>query len=398
MPGEHPELTRSQERLAIGALSLAMFVVAVNINLVGAMMRFIVEDPGYAALGKTAAEGRASQLLWATSGAAFVSSLLMGPVVDRIGRWLPMVVGGALFAVAMAAHAVAADHVQLLAARVVSGFGGGLVFMSGSAAVADLVPYQRRGAAMGLFSLGMFLAMPLGLPIGVAIAKSGAEAWRFSFAWLAVPGLLAIPGFWLCPKGLGKSAYKVTQIQVMRQPHVTPALLSVMLYTGAFFTAVQFAPSWLDDSGLVPKESQAFLWVVLGFTAAAGSLILPRLSDRVGKRNMVLFTSAAVAVCLLLLARVETMAGLWVVGLALTLLAAARTPSLQALMSEIVEPRMRGTLMGLRAAAVNLGAFAFAAAGSEVFRHQGYAALLYCGAGAVVVAYFLVRLFVKVNL
>lgn len=398
MEVQHPELPRSRERLAIGALSLAVFVVAVNINLVGAMLQFVVEDPAYAVLGKTAARGQASQLLWATSGAAFVSSLLMGPVVDRVGRRLPMVVGGVLFTVAMASHAFVEDHAALIAVRVASGFGGGLIFMSASAAVADLVPYQRRGAAMGLFSLGMFLATPVGLPVAVWIARTGDEAWRMAFAWLALPGVLSIAGFWLCPKELGKSSHRVTQVEVLRQPYVMAAMLSVMLYTGAFFTAVQFAPSWLDESGLVAKEDQATLWVVLGLSAAAGSLLLPRLADRVGKRSMVLFTSAGVAVCLLLLARVETIAGLWVVGLSMTMLAAARTPSLQALMSEIVEPRMRGTLMGLRAAAVNLGAFAFAAAGSEVFRHQGYDALLYCGAGAVVVAYFLVRLFVKVNL
>src|SRR5262245_59984518 len=119
----------------------------------------------YAALGTLAAKGRISQLLWATSGAAFAASLLMGHMVDRVGRRLPMIVGGALFTVAMAAHGVVADHAQLLAARVASGFGGGLIFMSASAAVADLVPYERRGAAMGVFSLGMFLATPLGLPV-----------------------------------------------------------------------------------------------------------------------------------------------------------------------------------------------------------------------------------------
>lgn len=398
MTSEPPILSRSRERLAIGALSLAVFVVAVNVNLVGPMLPFAEEDPLYSSLGREAAQARINQLLWITSGAAFLASLLMGPLVDRVGRRLPMVVGGVMMVLAMASHLVAVDHLQLLIARFVAGFGGGLVFMSASAAVADLVPYGRRGAAMGVFSLGLFLATPLGLPVAVWIAKAGGDAWRFAFAWLALPGVLALAGFWLCPRGLGKTEHRVTQLQVLREPFVLPAMLSVMLYTGAFFTTVQFAARWLDDSGLLAKEDQAMVWIVLGLSAAAGSLVLPRLGDRIGKRNMVLLTTAAAAVCLLLLSRVETMMGLWIVGMLLTLLAAARTPSLQALMSEIVEPRMRGTLMGLRAAAVNLGAFAFAAAGGEIYRLHGYDALLYLGTAAIVAAYFLVRVFVRVNL
>ena len=54
--------------------------------------------------------------------------------------------------------------------------------------------------------------------------------------------------------------------------------------------------------------------------------------------------------------------------------------------------------MRLRAASVNLGAFAFAAAGGEVYRLYGYDALLYLATAAIVAAYLLVRFFVKVNL
>ena len=190
----------------------------------------------------------------------------------------------------------------------------------------------------------------------------------------------------------------MTQVEVMRQPHVLPALLSVLFYTGAFFTTVQFAPSWLDESGILPKEQQVLLWLVLGLATAVGALVLPRIADRVGKRNVVLITSAGVAVCLAVLGRVESMLGLWSVGMPLAMLAAARTPALQALMSELVEQRMRGTLMGLRAAAVNIGGFVFAGLGGMVYGDFGFHALALGAAGAIVVSYLLVRWFVVVRL
>lgn len=392
-------LTPAQERLAIGSLALAAFVVAVNINLVGALMPFLVADPLYAALGEVGATKSAGSLLWTTSVAAAVASVLLGPMVDRVGRRGPMLVGGTLLVLAMAAHLVASSHLQLLCLRAASGFGGGLVFLAASAAVADLVPYGRRAAAMGVFSMGMFLALPLGPAIALWIASAGPESWRVAFGWLAVPGVLALVGFVrFLPAGLGRSDQIVSPAQVLRSPFVLPALLSVLLYTGAFFTAVQLAPSWLDRSGILAKERQAFLWIVLGVSTAAGSVVLPRLADRWGKRVVVLATSGGVGLCLVLLRRVDSLAGLWMVGIPLTLLAAARTPSLQALMSEIVASHQRGTLMGLRAVAVNVGNAAFFAAATSIYAERDYASVLLVCVGGVVAAYLLVSWFVRVKL
>jgi predicted MFS family arabinose efflux permease len=398
MPVTAVTLSRTRENVVIGALSLAAFAVAVNVNLVGAMMPFLREDPLYAPLGAAATE-RVSQLLWVTNAAATVAALLVGPFVDRFGRLVPTLIGGALFLLAMVTHVYADSHALLTFARVLSGLGGGFVYTAASTAVADLVPYERRGAAMGLFSLGLFLAIPVGLPAALWIAGSGAAGWRFAFGWLALPSVLAIAAFAsLVPPGLRRGHRRVRHFEVLRQPHVVPALLSVMLYTGAFFTAVQFVPSWLDGSGVLPKSEHEAMWIVVGIGTAAGSLLLPRLADQLGKRVMVLATSAGVGLGMLALAHVGGLVGLCVVGIPLTLLAAARSPSLAALMSEIVDPRMRGTLMGMQAVAVNLGNFVFTSSGSKIYAELGYPALLYCGAGAIFLAFALVLAFVKVDL
>ncbi|MEM7204132.1 MAG: MFS transporter [Planctomycetota bacterium] len=387
-------LSRSQERLAVLALAFGVFVVAVNVNLVGALVPYLREDGMYR--GMSGLEGHFGLLLGAANGASALAALLLGPSIDRYGRRGPMLLGGVLLVAGIVAHLFAVSPGQLLLVRGVSGFGGGLVFASASAAVADLVPYERRAAAMGIFSAGLFLATPVGLPLGLAIAERAPEGWRTAFGWLALPSLLAVVGFArFLPAGLGRAEGRVNQWQVLRQPGVFPALLSVALYTGGFFTAVQFAPDWLDRSGLMPKEDQKLLWIFLGLSTAVGSLILPRFADRLGKRPVVLFATAGVAICFLLLARATSTMGLLAVGLPVTMLAALRSPALQALMSDIVEARHRGTLMGLRAAAVNVGGSLCAFGGGKVVEVHGYRALLYAGALILVASYFLVRYFVK---
>ena len=112
-----------------------------------------------------------------------------------------------------------------------------------------------------------------------------------------------------------------------------------------------------------------------------------------GKKRFVLITTMAMAITLLLLARVDSTTSLIAVGIPLALISAARTGPLQALMSEIVPGHMRGTLMGLRSAGMQIGISLFGVASGTLYYEAGFSAVLYLAAGAVVVSYFLIRLF-----
>jgi predicted MFS family arabinose efflux permease len=278
--------------------------------------------------------------------------------------------------------------------RAVSGFAAGIVFTSSSAAIADLVPYQRRGAAMGLLTASIFLAIPIGMPAAVALADAG--NWRGIFVVQVATGIASFVSMARAlPAGLGRGGAAVSQWRVLREPMIAPALLSVLLYTGAFFAAVQFVGTWLDAGGILPRARQGYLWVGLGLASAAGSAVLGGVADKVGKRRFVLVTTAAMAICFLLLARASGVVGLVALGLPIAVISASRSAALLALISELVEPRMRGTLMGIRAAAVNLGMGAFASVGGLVYEAYGYERFLQVGAAVMAIAYLLVRAFVR---
>ena len=91
-----------------------------------------------------------------------------------------MFFGMLVFTLASFGHAmVAGDYQLLVACRAVAGFAGGVVYASASAAVADLIPYERRGRAMGVFTAGMFLGISAGLPLGVVLADAGHWPWIY---------------------------------------------------------------------------------------------------------------------------------------------------------------------------------------------------------------------------
>ncbi|MCA8956568.1 MAG: MFS transporter [Planctomycetes bacterium] len=381
-PAQRP-LTPLAERLAILALASAAFAMTLNANVLAALLPYLEADSAFA--------GHDLKILVGAAGlAGAVGAVLLGPAVDAFGRRTPMTVGMLLFTLASLWHVLAAgSFAQILAARALAGFAAGVTYTSASAAVADLVAYERRGAAMGVFTAGMFLAVPVGLPLAGLFARLG--HWSHIFVVQAGVGVLAMLAIrMLIPRDLGRSRYSLDNLRMLGTVDVIACLGSVVLYVGAFFTSVQFAGAWLDRSGLLPKKEQGMLWVVLGLCMAVGSLALARLSDRFGKRTWTNLTCVGVAAFLLLLTRVDDLAGLWAVGLPLAIVAAARTGPFQALISELVPTEARGTLMGVRAAAVNLGTGVF-----PMLAPKDYHDALYVASAAVFVAFLLVLLLVR---
>lgn len=381
------DLTRSQELLVIGALALAAFAMNLNVQVMAALNPFLRDQ--------LALTGNQLGYLVAAAGlGGAAGSLALGPMMDRIGRRGPMIWGLLLFSIISAGHYFATSFVQLLVLRVMAGAAVGVAYSAASAAVADIVPYERRSTAMGLFSFGMLLALPLGLPAAVAFASAG--NWQGIFAVQAGVGMLAmILALVLLPRHLGRSEQRVSHLQVLRQPMAAPALLAVMVYVGAFFTTIQFVGVWLHEEGILAREDQTGLWIGLGLGSALGSLLLAPIGDRIGKRNFVLITTLLMAIMLLLLGQVGSMSSLVAVGLPMALISAARTGPLQALMSEIVPSQMRGTLMGLRSAGMQIGVMVFGFVGGGVYQDSGFPALLFLASGAILVSYFLIRVFLR---
>lgn len=379
-------LTRAQERLAVAALALAAFALNLNTNVLGALQPFL----------PAAVLPTATSFSWLVSGAAWGSAagaLLVGPLADRVGRRAPLLWGTASFVVLSALHGVVSGFTALLALRVLSGVAVGVAYASASAIAAGLSPYERRGRTLGVFTAGMFLAIPVGLPIANWLAQSG--HWPVIFlvqAAFAAIGLLcalaAVPddrgaGVWIAPWNM------------LARPPVLATLVAVMLHVGSFFTTVQLATGWLDRTGLVRKADQGWLWIVLGFASALGSFALGRLSDRFGKRNFVLASSIVLLLCFGLIDERLDRGWFLALGLLLAVTAAARTGPLQALTSGLVPSYELGTLMGVRAFAMQAGVGSFALVAGGLEAGHGFGAVLLAAAACQAFVYLAIRFGVR---
>jgi MFS family permease len=123
-------------------------------------------------------------------GAFSVAALLLRPVVgwasDRAGRRPLMLFGGGLTVVALLLHLVATTLPLFIVARSVFGVAEAFFFVSAVAAVTDLAPPERRGEAINIASLAVYLGLAFGPFLGEAILGAA----DYTAVWIAA-GLMA---------------------------------------------------------------------------------------------------------------------------------------------------------------------------------------------------------------
>ena len=210
------------------------------------------------------------------NGVVLLFTVLTQPVIPALLRrfgWGPVLATGVgLMGTPSLAHLLTDALAPTLALSAVRGLGFGVLTVTGSAAVAELVDPRRRGAAVGAYGLAIALPLVAVLPVAPWLAEEVSFAVVFGLG--ALP-LLGIPG----APALGRHFHQRAASEPAATPSstsvVAPAgrlrgiaplippmllLLGITLPGGAVLT---FAPQLVDDPGLV-----VLLLVALNATAA----------------------------------------------------------------------------------------------------------------------------------
>ncbi|MCY7402547.1 MAG: MFS transporter [Nocardioides sp.] len=112
----------------------------------------------------------------AVNGVLMLFTVLMQPVVPRlIRRWgwgTVMAAGVALLGLPSLAHLLSDGLLPTLALAAVRGLGFGILTVTGSAAIAELVPPERRGRAIGVYGLAIAAPQLVLLPLAPWVAQT----------------------------------------------------------------------------------------------------------------------------------------------------------------------------------------------------------------------------------
>src|SRR3989441_2310570 len=162
---------RFQWTVALVLFGVLFFGVS-DTQLVAPLLPLIAMD-----LGIT--PGHAGIIVTTYSLAAAAFALFVGPLSDRVGRKRVLVSGLALFTLASFFTYHVSTFNALVILRAMTGLAAGTLSTSALSFAGDYYPYEQRGRAMGILSMGYFVAFVVGVPAGALAASRLGWHWVF---------------------------------------------------------------------------------------------------------------------------------------------------------------------------------------------------------------------------
>lgn len=331
-------------------LSLNFGFVLFDRNASNFLMPFIQPDLGLTNTQVGLISGALS-LTWSCA------ALGIGAVSDRTGSRKGLLILATLaFSICSFGSGLATSFAMLVAARLLMGVAeGGIMPISQSLIASDVDP-RHRGLAMGVAQgLGSSLLGSFVAPV-MLVAFAEAFGWRHAFFLAGVPGLaMALLIAWIvrrpvaAPVARDKRAFSVSEFrQVLRDRNVLLCSIQSVLLVSYLVVCWAFMPLYLTQVRGYDASTMGWLMGSLGISATVASTAIPALSDRIGRRGLMIL-APLIAVVLPLGALYFSgptwmLAGIFVIGWLVTgvfPLFMATVPS------ESVDPRHIASALGI---------------------------------------------------
>lgn len=283
-------LSRGGEIAVLLILSLVNGVVALDRLAVNFLSPYIIRDLG---LNNT----QLGLLSSALSGAIAVSGLLVSAWADRTGRHKSVLIWVMVaFSLLSGGAGVATGFATLFVARLLLGVTEGPLVPLAQTMMGAASHPGRRGFNMGAMQItGAFL---IGAMLGPVITVYFAEriGWQHTFFLTALPGLISallVALFVRLPAAPVVDAEHAAEpapsiFALLRSRNLVLCMALAALFTGWLTIQNVFMPRYLTETIGYPPETMSWLLSLGGFGGLAGGLLLPALSDRFGRKPLVI--------------------------------------------------------------------------------------------------------------
>jgi predicted MFS family arabinose efflux permease len=186
---------------------------------------------------------------------------------------------------------LARDLAGLTLARVVAGLFGGPATSLSYAIVADAIPPERRGKAMGAVMGAFSVAQVLGVPSALLLSERA--GWAMPFFVVAAMGLLvALGAIVLLPRMTGHLADAARPVepgsllQLLARPTVLLSLTMTATLMTAGFILVPNLPAYIQENLHFPRARYEYLIAAGGVVSFVTLRLAGRLVDRFGSTSV----------------------------------------------------------------------------------------------------------------
>jgi MFS family permease len=247
---------------------------------------------------------------------------------------------------------------MVLAGRVVDRVGKGIRTAPRDALIAESAGEGKRGSAFGLHR-----AMDtIGAAIGVALAYFFVTAYHGEyqtvFLWSMLPAAIGVTFLFFVrePRGVHTSARAIPQLRW----RILPGKLKLLLVVAGLFTLANSSNTFLllRATGVGFSPADAIL-LYLGYNLAYALFSYPagRLSDRIGRKTLLVAGYSTYGLVYLLLGTTSSMAAVCA-AFALYGVYSAFTEGVEkALVADLAPAGIRATAIGLHATIIGIGLF-----------------------------------------
>ena len=229
-----------------------------------------------------------------------ILALPVGYYVDKRGFRRAVLLGSAFFAVFGVLRVFATTFLLLLIFQTLAAAGQPFIFNSISKLVKRWFPADEAGLATGLGSISLFIGTILGLSLTPVLTVTlGFEKMLLTYG---VAAFIVLFLFFI----LGKEAetevfeeeYRLKEyVDVLKNRNVFILSIIAFIGVGIFTAYLTWVEPVLEDHGL-DVETAGLTASTLLFGGIFGSILIPALSDRVGKRRPFLFVCFALSAVL----------------------------------------------------------------------------------------------------
>jgi DHA1 family inner membrane transport protein len=295
-----------------------------------------------------------SMLVASYTFSAGASGFLAAFFVDGFDRKKVLIFAYTGFLLGTLCCAISPAYEILLISRVIAGLFGGLIGAQVLSIVADIIPYERRAAAMGMIMAAFSAASVFGVPFGLYIANL--FNWHAPFFFVVILGALLFPFLVkFLPKMnqhlLVANRQKVGAVELVgdifrNRSQVLALSLTAFLMMGHFMI-IPFINPFMEFNMGFSKTQTPLVYMVGGVLTLLTSPLIGRMADRYGKYKIFLFFVLGGIPLIALITNLPAIpfyfvlciTGLWFV------FSTGRFIPAQAMVSNVVPPERRGSFM-----------------------------------------------------
>jgi MFS transporter, DHA1 family, inner membrane transport protein len=269
-----------QERILILVLALLNFTHILDFMIMMPLGNYLMP---YFKIGSS----EFSVLVSAYALSAGFSSFFSAFFVNGFDRKKILLLAYLGFLIGTLGCGLAPSFITLLISRIVAGLFGGLLGAQVISIVSDIIPFERRGRAMGQLMGAFAVASIVGVPFSLYMANL--FSWHAPFLIIAILGLVVVPLIYKYVPSLTdhinnqKVDLSKTLGDIFKNSEYVKALSFSGLMMMGHFLIIPFINPFLEYNKGIPKTMTPLVYLFGGISALIFSNVVGILSDKYGK-------------------------------------------------------------------------------------------------------------------